>query len=604
MSWQMGRTTMIGSMTVVAAPETAAEEQTVPAFPAHPPEEKGDWRSRIPAITAWLAAVAGVMTLISAATRPFSDRMRAVETLVPLDARLGARFVAALIGLLLLMLARQLFRRKHRAWLAATVASAVLVGAHTLKGFDLEEAAAHLALLVLLIVGRRQFDAKSDPPSIAQFVRFVPVFAAGVIALGVLELILNRRTLDEGASISSVVVTVLRAMVGLPGPLEVGNPVYQRFFLISMSTLTLIGVIAAAYLFFRPVLEGYSSHAQERERVRGLVRKWGSDSLAYFTLRDDKNYFFSRTGEAVIAYRYLNGIACISGDPVGEPDAVPELLRDFRRVAHERGWKVAVLAGREDHRSLYEPLGMKCQYLGDEAIVNLDRFTLEGRKIRKVRQSCHRLSKAGYSVEALMGNEVTSDLRGDMERITRKWRGKAPERGFSMSLGRPLVIGDEDCMVLVARDADGRARGYLRMVPFYGGCPGYSLDEMRREPDTPNGLTEFLVVRACEELRDLGYRRFSLNFAAFARIMSGEMKLTLWEKVQRWIIRRANPYFQIESLLNFNAKFFPDWVARCIYYEEGVNLVRVALAYLEIEAFLRLGPVRRGLIPHLDLADR
>lgn len=591
-------------MTVAAAPETVTEKQAVPAFPAHPPEEMGDWRSRIPAITAWLAALAGVITLISASTKPFRGRMKMVETLVPLDARLGARFVSTLIGLLLLLLARQLYRQKHRAWLAATIASALLVAAHTLKGFDLEEAAAHLGLLVLLILGRRQFDAKSDPPSIAQFLRFVPVFAAGVFALGVLELILNHRYLNAEASLGNVVVTVLRAMVGLTGPLEVSNPVYQRFFVISMSALTLIGVVAAAYLFFRPVLEGYSSHAQERERVRTLVRKWGSDSLAYFTLRDDKNYFFSRDGDAVIAYRYLNGIACISGDPVGDPDAVPELLRDFRGVAHERGWKIAVLAGREDHRSLYEPLGMKCQYLGDEAIVNLDTFTLEGRRIRKVRQSCHRLTKAGYSVAVLKGNEVTPELRSDMERITRKWRGKAPERGFSMSLGRPLVIGDEDCLIIVARDAAGRTRGYLRMVPFYGSSPGYSLDEMRREPDTPNGLTEYLVVRACEELRELGYRRFSLNFAAFARLMSGEIKLTAWERFQRWIVRRVNPYFQIESLLKFNAKFFPDWVARCIYYEEGVNLVRVALAYLEIEAFLRLGPIRRGLIPHLDLANR
>lgn len=593
-------------MTVVATPETADEDAVaVPQFPPYPSRQKEKWRAHIPAITGWLSAIAGVMTLISAAMRPFHGRLRIIESLIPLTARLGARFAAALIGLLLLLLAGQLRRRKHRAWLAATIASTILVFAHTLKGFDLEESIAHLALLALLLIGRREFYAKSDPPSLLQFARFVPIYAVGVFSLGFLEILLNKRSITpEDADLSKVVVTVLRATVGLEGPVYMRSLVYQRFFVASLSMLTLIGAVVAAYLFFRPVLEGYDSHAQERDRVRSLVRQWGSDSLAYFSLRDDKNYYFARSGDAVLAYRYLNGIACISGDPIGNPEVIPEMLQDFKVMARQRGWRLAVLAGREDHRSLYEPLGMRCQYLGDEAIINLETFSIEGRKIRKVRQSCHRLKKAGYRVEVLDGSSVDVCLRDDMERITRRWRGRAPERGFSMALGRQLAIGDDECLVFVARDVSGVARGYLRMVPFFGARPGYSLDEMRREPDTPNGLTEFLVVSACFELRDRGYSRFSLNFAAFARLISGENNLSLWEKLQRWIVMRVNPYFQIESLLKFNSKFFPDWVPRCIYYEEGVNLVRVALTYLEIEAFLRLGVIRRGLLPHLDLANR
>lgn len=574
---------------------------SVPDFPPHPPREVRGARGQIPRIAAITATAAGLMTLISSATRPFSGRMQLIEDVIPLDARVGARFVSVLIGLTLLVLARELNRRKHRAWLATTAASGILVITHVLKGLDIEEAGVHLLLLGILIYGRKEFYAKSDPPSLGQLVRFVPIYMGGVFAFGIAVLALNRNTVSESLSFGNATATVTRAMVGLNGPVTLRTSAGESFFVFSMAALTAVGLLVAIYLFFRPVLEGLVSHDDERERAADLVRTWGSDTLAYFTLRDDKNYFFSAGGDAMVAYRYLNGIACISGDPVGNPSSIPEMLIDFQEHAWQRGWKVAVLAGREDHASLYEPLGLRSYYIGDEAIVNLDSFTLEGRRIRKVRQSCHRLTKAGYVTEVMFASDIDEELARQLEGITRKWRGKAPERGFSMALGRPFCDADHDCLLLLARDAEGRPRGFLRMVPFFGSHPGYSLDQMRRDPETPNGLTEFMVVRACDDLRERGMARLSLNFAAFARLISGEIELSFWQKFQRTLVMRANPYFQIESLLTFNSKFFPDWVPRCLYYEDGVNLVRVGLSYLEIEAFLKLGILRHGLLPHLDL---
>ena len=64
---------------------------------------------------------------------------------------------------------------------------------------------------------------------------------------------------------------------------------------------------------------------------------------------------------------------------------------------------------------------------------------------------------------------------------------------------------DHDTLVVIARDGAGAIRGVLHFVPCYG-RPAVSLSFMRRDPETPNGLTEFLVVRAIELLRDRGLR--------------------------------------------------------------------------------------------------
>jgi lysyl-tRNA synthetase class 2 len=107
---------------------------------------------------------------------------------------------------------------------------------------------------------------------------------------------------------------------------------------------------------------------------------------------------------------------------------------------------------------------------------------------------------------------------------------------------------------------------------------------MRRDPETPNGLTEFLVVRAIELLRDRGIEELSLNFAAFAKWMHSPDKRL--ERMLGKLITLGNPFFQIESLYRFNAKFFPRWEPRFLVYEGAFGLPRAGLAAMWAEGQL------------------
>jgi lysyl-tRNA synthetase class 2 len=148
-------------------------------------------------------------------------------------------------------------------------------------------------------------------------------------------------------------------------------------------------------------------------------------------------------------------------------------------------------------------------------------------------------------------------------------------------------------VVLTARCA-GRIRGFLHFVPSYG-RPAMSLSSMRRDRDTPNGLTEFLVVRAIEALGDRGVEEVSLNFAAFARVMHGPRSPL--ERLAGRVVALGNPFFQIESLYRFNAKFFPRWEPRYLLYEGALGLPRAALAVMWAEGQLpKPTPRRRAAV--------
>ena len=314
-----------------------------------------------------------------------------------------------------------------------------------------------------------------------------------------------------------------------------------------------------------------------------LVRAHGTDTLSFFKLRADKHYFFSEDRRAFVGYRIENGVLLLSGDPVGPEAAFAGLLAQLRAFADVRGLKLGGVGASERLRPLYEGLGLRTLYLGDEAVIELDSFSLEGRPIRKVRQSVTRLRKAGFTVELQPVSALDGPTLEQVEDVIERGRLGAPERGFSMAMDSVCGQHAEETLVVLGRDEQGTIRGVLHLVPVYG-RDAVSLSFMRRDPETPNGLTEFLVASAADLLRERGTQELSLNFATFAKWMHSP---THWyERALGKLVAIANPFFQIESLYRFNAKFFPRWEPRYLVYEGTFGLPRVGLAAMWAEGQL------------------
>jgi lysyl-tRNA synthetase class 2 len=349
----------------------------------------------------------------------------------------------------------------------------------------------------------------------------------------------------------------------------------------AIQVVAITTLLSVAYVIFRPLAAPKTLPGPEaRAAAAKLVRAYGTDTLSFFKLRADKHYFFSDERDAFVGYRVENGVMLLSGDPVGAPEAFDGLLKQLRAFADARGLKLGAVGASEALCPLYEQLGLRTIYLGDEALIELDKFSLEGRPIRKVRQSVTRLNKAGYTAELHQFATLDPGTLSEIEHVIELGREGAPERGFSMAMDS--IHGDhaDDTLVVLARDHDGAIRGVLHFVPCYG-RPTVSLSFMRRDPDTPNGLTEFLVCQAVELLRERGLAEMSLNFAAFARYMHSPEKPI--ERLLGWIATKFNPYFQIESLYRFNAKFFPRWEPRYLVYEGALGLPRASIAAMWAE---------------------
>jgi len=487
---------------------------------------------------------------VSALTPEFADRFDLVRGILPPGVPEAARVLALSLGLALIWLSRSLARRKQRAWQLAVALVAVSAVAHLAKGLDVEEASVHLVLLVALWRYRREFVAPGDPAAIRPLVR-------ALAALGAVGALAALRVSDRMAFSDR-----LEEALGL---------------------LALALAARALYLWLRPLALRARQTPPERRLAERLVREHGHDSLAFFSLRRDKSYFFSSGDRAFLAYRVVNGCALVGGDPIGAADDVPALLAAFRRFAHDRAWRVAILGASAELLPLYRASGLRSIYLGDEAVVCPAEFSLEGRAIRKVRQSVHRIHRAGYRVRFVRPAEVTPELRAGLERVSHEWRGRWPERGFTMAMD--ALFAHEAGMLAVAEGADGQVGGFLQLVPSPA-SGGYSLAAMRRGKDTPNGLMESLVAETIEWAGEHGASELSLNFAVFGEVLRGCEAEPLWHRAARFGLLRLDRFFQIDRLLSFNRKFQPVWRPRYLCVERVIDFPIVGLAYLHVESLL------------------
>jgi lysyl-tRNA synthetase class 2 len=529
------------------------------------------------------------VNIVSALTPEFRGRLELVRDAFTPEVAHFAMGATALVGVALVLLGRGISRHRRVAYRAAVVLLVLSAVTHLLKGLDVEEALVLLGIAALLQRSRGLFTAPTPPArwrtAAVLVVTVIPVaFAYGIAGFA----IRHNRVKPEFTILGAVQETAAR-LVGLTGPIHVSHG-FGHWFPASITVLGFGLVVVIAVALLAPVTERALAPASERDAIRRLVARRDGDTLDPFALRHDKRYILSADGRAAVAYRYVNGTGLASGDPIGDPDSFVDAFDRFLARCAERGWRPAVIGARGDRLGLYSGVGLRTRYLGDEAVIDVDRFTLDGRRMRGVRQAFNRTKNFGLTAEIHLEGELEPTLRRALVGISDRHLAGGRERGFSMALDGLLTGRDGDCVIAVCRDEHETPIAFQRYVPCKAGT-GLSLDTMRRDAIGPNGVNERLIVETVLWARDQHIGEVSLNFAAFKGLIEEDADLGPLEGAQAWLIKRLNPYFQIQSLLTFNAKFNPRWVSRYLVYRSIGDLAPVAVAALSAESFL---PFDRG----------
>ncbi|MCX7595432.1 MAG: phosphatidylglycerol lysyltransferase domain-containing protein [Fischerella sp.] len=534
---------------------------------------------------ALLTGLVGVVNLLSAVTPNLYGRNLLLKEFLPFEIRAGGHIFAALTGFILLTLATNLLRRKRVAWLLTIGLLVISIVSHLLKGLDYEESLLSGVLLVQLLLMRHVFTAQSDRPSIARAVQILIAALLFTLAYGTIGFYFLDQHYSDHFNLAEAIVQTLAMFFtednwGLEPRTRFGQFFANSIYIIAACTFTY-----ALGMLLQPVFLRDSATSSQRQLAREIVQNHGCSSLAAFALLSDKTYFFSPSGQSVIAYVPKGRGAIALGDPIGPVEERQEVIVAFEQFCQRNDWYPAFYQTLPDDIDLYKSLGFQVLKIGEEAIVDLKAFSLEGKAGKNLRTAVNRLTKLGYEVRFYQP-PIAHDLLRQLKTVSDEWLQmvKGSEKRFALGWFDEAYL--RECEIVAVHSSHGEIVAFANIVSEYQ-LNEITNDLMRHRRSIENGTMDFLFISMFQHYKEQGYDGFNLGLSALAGVGETQHSDRL-EKVLHYLFQHLERFYNFQGLHTYKDKFHPRWEPRYLVYPSLAALPDVVVALIRADSGDRL----------------
>ena len=504
-----------------------------------------------------LILLSGLFLIISALYPPLLDRFIMVSQVVPEPILKLSHKLSFLIGLMLIMISKEIFCRVKRSYYI-TIALLVLGGIFTfIKGLSYEEAIALLVVSIVLRLSRKSFHRKSIPIKLSNYT----VSSVIVIAVTVF-LIEYARTFIHNNLISH----------------RYSHDYYWKIFQFKRYDLVVDALTYGIFILFliflyvtREKIENDPIYSEkvDMNRVKEFLSKTNSgNSLTHLTYLGDKKVYWALNGEAMIPYAKFNDKIIVLSDPVVPRERLSDCIQEFQGYLDTYGYKASFFQVAEENLSIYHDNGYYFFKLGEEAVVNLETFNLVGSKKSAFRNILRRFEKDGFSFE-IIEPPFTKEFLEKIKGISDEWLGGRKEKSFSIGWFNEAYLKKAPIAILKDNNKD-EIIAFVSLMYCYDG-KSIAIDLMRFKKKVPNSTMEFLFLSIILYFQEKGYKRFNLGEAPLSSV-----GLTpgshLLEKFARLVYNYGQVFYSFSGLRRFKQKFKPEWEAKYLAYSSFLSL--------------------------------
>ncbi len=508
------------------------------------------------------------------------ERSGLLREVFPLEFIHLSRFLTLLIGLALVISSANIYKRKKRAFQIVLVLASLSVLFHLTKGLDYEEATFSVVLLGMLLLSRKDFTVRSSLPSARGAVIRLGLAAGVALAYGVAGFwLLDAREFGINFTIGDSVHRSLRFISLLGDPTIVPHTRYARWFLDSLYLMTASLIGYAGFAVFRPAVYRFTTFPHEQGRAKEIVAQHGRSSLDYFKFWPDKSFFFSASENCFLAYRVARNFAVALGDPVGPEEEIEPTVREFAELCAENDWGVGFHQTLPDFLETYRRLGFRKLKVGDDAIVDLARFSVEGKEMKKLRSKVNRLEKEGVTAR-FHDPPVPDEILAQAKHVSDEWLQIPGRRERTFTLGQFDFAYLRTTPLFTAYDGQRKMLAFMNLIPSYARGES-TIDLMRHRIQAPNGVMDFLFVKLFVAEKQQGLMRFNLGMAPVSGFQESE-QASLEERAVHYFFQRLNFLFSYAGLRQYKAKFASLWEPRYVIFRNPLDLPRLAMALSKV----------------------
>ena len=513
----------------------------------------------------------GIVNIISSITPALPGRLKLVNEFLPSTLINSSNELVLVVGLLLILLSAFLLQGSKRAWYTGLFLTGLSAFGHLVKGVDYEEALLALLAFLSLIYTRTCYNLKPHR-RLTRISYMVLIYSfAAVLIYGITGFyFMDKHHFGVEFELWTSVKIIFRMFFLFNDSGIIPLTPFGKDFLFSIYIFAGLVVSFIFYSLLRPYFSKPYNSSDDIILAKDLVNRYGKSSLDFFKTYPDKFIFLSEGRDGFVSFKMTRYFAFVLENPVCRDDnAMVTIVRDFDRFCIENGFVSVYYRIPQESLSIYQGLGKKSFPIGEEAIVDLTTFTLDGGKMKTTRSAVNRLTSEGFDIK-IYQPAIKEGLLQKLEMVSDKWLREMNQKeiAFTQGVFDKTILKDQT--IITVEDKEEKVYAFLNLVPDF--APGESTyDLIRKINDSPNGVLDLLLAKSLLYMKEKGFKRANLGLAPLSGL-DGE---NIAEKTIHYAYENLKAFGHFKGLRKYKDKFLPEWEKKHLVYNYDFHLLQV-----------------------------
>ncbi|MFC3811193.1 phosphatidylglycerol lysyltransferase domain-containing protein [Lacihabitans lacunae] len=514
----------------------------------------------------------GILNIVSMLSPALAPRLKLIESFLPFEAIELSNYLVLFTGLFLLVTAAFMLKGLRSAWWFGLVLSVLSLFGHMTKGIDYEEALVAFVVIVILIFSRKEYYIRNNPR--------LKVLGFGTAALSMLAIIiygvvgfyfLDKNHFDIDFSIGQSIRYSVENFFLVGSENLFPKDLFANRFLMSIKLGGLVTLGYLVYTLVKPFTEHVLQTEEELFKAKELIETNGSSPLDYFKTSSEKQFFFSASNAAFVSFRPVGNFAVVLECPVGQNlQEVEKCITEFDSYCIVSGLRSVYYRVPEASLSLFLKRGKKKLLIGQEAIVDVMSFKLEGGDRKSMRNGLKKVKEKGFQSKVYYP-PLKDGLIQKLKSVSDEWLLDTERTEIVFSQGMFDWKEIKTQKVITVENEEDKIVAFLNVIPDFRENEG-TYDLIRKTKDAPSGVMDFLLVALIDLLKQENCQYLNLGLAA----MSGlEAPTNFPEKSMKFAYEKIKSFSHFKGLRDFKDKFSPVWQNEYLIYQHDYDLFNI-----------------------------
>lgn len=516
----------------------------------------------------------GIVNIVSVITPPLRQRMRVLLEYLPLNAIHASNILVLLIGLGLLATSAFLIRGFRAAWVLAVVFSVFSLLGHLAKAFDYEEAIISFIIVLILVSTERQYRIRSSNKWMNTGISTVVLVFFSVLVFGFISFyFIDFRHFGIDFTWKQSLLHMFKLFL-LTEDASL-HPI-TRFGHEFIWLIRTLGFLTWAFLLvtllkpYRPTKESVETY---KEKATFILHQYGNSSNDYFKLSKDKLFFISEIYDAFFAYRISGGFAIVLEEPVCAAEHKVDVIREFDRQCRRMGLKPAFYRVDENSIPWFSQLKKHRILIGQEAILDVNSFSLDGKEKKSLRNGLNGLLRKGYITNVYSAPHAIEFI-DQLKTVSDNWLEDLGigEHIFSQGMFDPKELMSQD--IIVVEDERGNVQAFLNIIPDYADdeC---TYDLIRKTTEAPGAAVDALIVRLIEYARQKTKQFINLGLVPMTGMDQPD---NMAEHIIKIAADRIKRFQRYKGQREFKEKYATWWENKYLVFDNDFDLLQLPTA--------------------------